>query len=165
MLSFRRLEKLDLESIKVMDPAFLVNTSRRVDTIKYAECTERQHFFAEWRRYYLSREPYIDINDSDRKEESFLSALILLPTFNDTFNKRYVCPCHGWHDKWLSKFCFFGDDIKECSFTCFSSQELSNHCKEVGKSCRYHYLSYKFIEKVFNKEIDLHKDFDLKSPW
>ena len=165
MLSFRRLEKFRLEEISHMDPAFDVNTSKRVDYITYSQCEQKQSFFADWRRFYLSRKPYIDIDDSDRKEESFLSALILLPTFNDTFNKRFLCPCHPFHERWKSKFCFFGDEMKDCFFICSSSKELSDHCKDIGKSCRYHYLSYKFMEKVFNKEIDLSKDFDLKSPW
>ena len=155
------LDRTSLNYIKYIYPGFIFNKEKKIDEWNFKYYLEYQESFINWRRFNLSREPLIDIDTSNNKEAAYLSALIHLHSFNDCYVKQHVCPCFFWTKQWKESFCFFEDDLPECKDGVFdSSLKLFKHCQDKGKNCRWHYLSFKFMKKVFFKKYDLSKPID-----
>ena len=157
MYAFRTLERTSLNHIEHCFPGFFGFKHKKIDEEEFAYFLDNQNSFIQWRRFYLSREPLIDIDTSTNKEAAYLSALIHLHSFNDCYIRLFVCPCKHWVSRWKYSFCHFEEEIPECMATYNSSTELFDHCKIVGKECRWHYLCYRFMEKVFFKNMILTK--------
>ena len=163
MYSFRALEKSPLDDIKDCFPSFqhIKHSAIDNDLFQYYQCNE--NLFIKWRRMYLSQKPFIEIDTTNNKEAAFLSALIHLHSFNDCYMKKFSCPLSPWAMDWKESFCHFEDEVPECHRAFQSSKKLFDHCKEVSKQCRWHYLCFRFMEKVFFKPYELNKVFGSKN--
>ena len=155
MLRHSILESAGLKTIEA-DYSDTLTLRKYINWRKYTQTRDNEVAFLNRRRLYLSRPPLIKIEKDNNKDEHFLSALVNCHVFNDKFMTVFYCPCNSINKPWLDKFCSFPREITECKtpFDFKSAELLFEHCKKVGKYCRWHQLCFKFMEKVFFKKED-----------